>query len=351
MKLTVDIEKKLPGFNLKVKFETENEVLALLGASGSGKSMTLKCIAGIERPDRGRIVLGDRILFDSEKKINLPARKRKVGYLFQDYALFGKMKVLDNIMISGISKDEALLYIKNFRLEGKESSYPDELSGGQKQRVALARMLASKPEIILLDEPYSALDNYLRSLMEREIFGVIDEFNGPVVFVSHDRNEVYRVADKIAVLDDGNMEPVRKKTEFFGNPTSVSAARLTGCKNISSVTRNGKGYFANEWGINLNLSENKTSEAAQVNYVGYRAHYFEVVNESYATNCFDCDVVRVIEDTFSTVILFKQKGYDAPEPLYFETDKEEAERLVKMINDGKNLYLKINPSKFIYLDR
>ena len=359
MKLEVNIEKKLPNFSLKVDFCVETEVFALLGASGSGKSLTLKCIAGIEKPDKGRIVLGERVLFDSEKKINLPARKRKVGYLFQDYALFPKMAVLENIMISGASREEAERYLKEFRLSEKKYAYPPTLSGGQKQRTALARMLASKPELILLDEPYSALDNYLKSMLERELLSMLEKYPMPTVFVSHDRNEVYRIADKVAVLDNGKMQDVQEKNDFFKNPKSVSTARLTGCKNITALQSVDDGvFFANDWGIKLRLfdsldmfreEKSKIEKLEKAKYAGYLAHYFikKDVKEDY--NCFDCEIIRIIEDTFSTVILFKQKGYDCPEPLYWEVSKDEAEEVLK---DGPgSLYLMLDSTKLILLEK
>ena len=163
MSLSVDIEKKLGAFHLRSQFEAPDETMALLGASGCGKSMTLKCIAGIVTPDRGRIVLGGRVLFDSEKKINLPPQQRRVGYLFQQYALFPNMSVEQNILCGIRSGDKAekrrvlAEKIRMFRLEGLEKKHPAQLSGGQQQRVALARILCSEPEAILLDEPFSAI--------------------------------------------------------------------------------------------------------------------------------------------------------------------------------------------------
>ena len=162
MALYVDIEKKCGDFLLKVKFTAQKEVLGLLGASGCGKSMTLKCIAGIEKPDKGVIRLDDKVFFDSEKRIHLPVQKRRVGYLFQDYALFPNMTVLQNILCSAGDRKKASEYVKRFFLDGKEQLYPAQLSGGQKQRTAMARMLAGEPEILMLDEPFTALDNYYR---------------------------------------------------------------------------------------------------------------------------------------------------------------------------------------------
>jgi molybdate transport system ATP-binding protein len=175
--LSVYIKKNLGKFDLDISFEAENETRALLGASGSGKSMTLKCIAGIEKPDEGFISLNGRVLFDSKKNIDLSPRLRKVGYLFQQYALFPNMTVLRNV-ITGVrdkDKDKATAMRKAreklelMRLTGLEDKYPYQLSGGEQQRVALARILANEPELLLLDEPFSALDSYLRWQLELEL--------------------------------------------------------------------------------------------------------------------------------------------------------------------------------------
>lgn len=230
MALYVDIEKKCGNFLLKVKFTAEKEVLGLLGASGCGKSMTLKCIAGIEKPDKGVIRLDDKVFFDSEKRIHLPVQKRRVGYLFQDYALFPNMTVLQNILCGAGDRKKASEYVKRFFLEGKEQLYPAQLSGGQKQRTAMARMLAGEPEILMLDEPFTALDNYLKMQLERELMKVMEDYGKTVLFVSHDRNEAYRMTDRIAVMEDGKILDVQPKEELFQNPASLAATLLTGCK-------------------------------------------------------------------------------------------------------------------------
>ena len=211
MSLFVDITKRLGDFVLDVSFNADDpsETLAILGASGCGKSMTLKCIAGIERPDRGRIVLNDRVLFDSEVRVDVPVQDRRVGYLFQNYALFPTMTVLDNVMagVRGGSRNErrerALGQIRAFRLEGLEGLRPAELSGGQQQRCALARIMANDPELLLLDEPFSALDGYLRWQLELELGDTLRAFPGGVVFVTHSRDEVYRMSQRVCVLDHG----------------------------------------------------------------------------------------------------------------------------------------------------
>ena len=234
MSLYVDIEKRLGAFRLKSKFEVADETLALLGASGCGKSMTLKCIAGIVTPDRGRIVLNGRVLFDSEKKIDLTPQQRRVGYLFQQYALFPNMTVEQNILcgIRAGSRSEkrslAAEKLRMFRLEGLEKKYPAQLSGGQQQRVALARILCSEPQAILLDEPFSALDSYLKWNLELELSDLLAGFHGPILWVSHDLGECCRNCQKVCVMENGASSPVTDTETLVRHPATQSAARLTG---------------------------------------------------------------------------------------------------------------------------
>lgn len=278
MSLKVNIKKRLGNFNLDVAFETERGVFAILGASGCGKSMTLKCIAGIETPDEGRIELNDRILYDSAKKINLTPQKRRVGYMFQDYALFPNMTVEQNIK-AGMGKhpeeEKVRSYINRFRLEGMEKHYPAQLSGGQKQRVAMARMIASEPDILLLDEPFSALDSYLKWELEQEMRDMLAEVQKPVLFVSHNRDEVYRLCSMVSCIDHGKMEVIEKTKEFFHNPKTKTAAVLSGCKNISAAEIVDNNHIkALGWGITLCVSEIPEETKA----VGIRAHSFYPVN-------------------------------------------------------------------------
>ena len=206
MSLIVDIEKDFGSFYLKANIKQEKGVLGFLGESGCGKSMTLKCIAGIVKPDRGRIVLNGRVLFDSEKKINLPPQERKVGYLFQNYALFPHMTIKENIEIglSNLSKDEKDKVVKEhltkMKLEGFENRYPHQLSGGQQQRIAFARALACNPEILLLDEPFSALDYQTRLMVNDDVYKIIKNENKTAILVTHDISEAIAMSDRIAVL-------------------------------------------------------------------------------------------------------------------------------------------------------
>lgn len=197
------------GFRLDVDFKTGGGVLGLLGPSGSGKSMTLKCIAGIEKPDSGRIVLNNRVLYDSNANVDLPAQLRRAGYLFQSYALFPRMSAAENIAsgIPGTASEKTAAvarWIKRLRLDGLERHLPHQLSGGQQQRVALARMLAAQPEIVLLDEPFSALDAHLREEMQ-SLFREMLKDHDDALMVSHDRNEINRLCDQTLTLSNGEI--------------------------------------------------------------------------------------------------------------------------------------------------
>ena len=187
MSLYVDIRKKLGDFTLETKFEVQDGVTGILGASGCGKSMTLRCIAGIMKPDEGHIELNGKVLFDSSRKINVRPQDRHVGLLFQNYALFPNMTVQQNLMAGlmaceknkNAARQKIREILEKFELNGLEGHKPSELSGGQQQRVALARIFLSSPDILMLDEPFSALDGYLRWNLEQELLDVLKDFAGP----------------------------------------------------------------------------------------------------------------------------------------------------------------------------
>lgn len=257
MSLYVDIEKRLGSFVLRSSFETDEKMMALAGASGCGKSLTLKCIAGIVTPDRGRIVLDGISLFDSDRKINIPPQERHVGYLFQHYALFPNMTVSRNIMCgihSGSAaerKARTKEFVERFRLEGLGEYYPVQLSGGQQQRVALARIMASDPKAILLDEPFSAMDGFLSWNLESELAEMLSGFSGPLIWVSHDMGECCRNCQTVCVMEKGSTYPVTDIEEMLSRPSSVSAARLAGCRNFLKVHKTEGGICIDSWDIEL----------------------------------------------------------------------------------------------------
>ena len=322
MSVFVDIEKTLGSFHLKVRFEAGNETLALLGASGSGKSMTLKCIAGIEKPDRGRIVVDDVVLFDSEKHINLPPQQRHTGLMFQNYALFPNMTVLQNIRAGANrepdrKKREAMVaaIMDSFGLTPLAHHLPSQLSGGQQQRTALARILVSSPRILLLDEPFSALDNHLRFRLEQEVRQIIGEFGKTVLLVSHDRDEVFRLSDSIAIVDDGKIDAFGTKAEVFANPRTRKGAMLTGCKNIShpEMLEAGKAW-ATDWDMELEIPGLTPETGA----VGIRMHD---IRPGPGRNGFRCRVVEEIENPFSYTILLQRVNSTGASPIGWELEK------------------------------
>ncbi len=240
IELTVDIQKQLSGFLLDVTFQTDQTPLGLLGASGAGKSLILRCIAGLESPDTGRIVLNGRVLFDSAQGINLPPRDRGCGFLFQNYALFPHLTIAENIafgMPTGKSQQEIKQEVERqliaVDLPGIGDRYPRGLSGGQQQRVALARAKASEPGIMLLDEPFSALDTYLRDKQEKILRNNLIYYQGVTLFITHNLEEAYRVCPKLLVIDRGKAIANDTKQDIFEHPRNFRTAQLTGCKNFS----------------------------------------------------------------------------------------------------------------------
>ena len=327
MSLHIDITKSLSSFNLDVSMESKGGIIGFLGASGSGKSMTLKCIAGLEKPSKGKIVINDKVLFDSEEKVNVKTRDRKVGFLFQNYALFPHMTIKDNIEIGldKISKEEksklSANYIKKFGLEGLESRYPWQLSGGQQQRVALARALITSPDILLLDEPFSALDNHLRASMERELVEILKDYEGTVVFVTHDIAEAYRVCDKIIVFDGGKAKDIRDKNKLFEAPQSLAEAKLTGCKNISKAKKLDNNFiFAEGWNLKLKCLEEVKDN---INYIAIRSHNIKLCKNEEEENVFEVLIENIVENPFDYTLYIRSIDLNKSDLINFTISKEE----------------------------
>ena len=354
MSIYVEIRKSFGTFELNVKLRADDDVVALLGASGCGKSMTLKCIAGIVRPDEGVIVVDGVTLFDSEARVNLPPQRRRVGLLFQNYALFPNMTVEQNV--------KAVLHLNRkqrrdpdvdarfrsimgkFYIAGLENHYPAQLSGGQQQRVALARIMASDPSIIMLDEPLSALDSYLRWQLEGELMKTLEEFPGTTLYVSHNRDEVYRLCRKVCVMNRGSTEQMRTVRELFDRPDTLASALLSGCKNYSRVERRGEGrIFACDWGVEL---EPDVTVPEDIRYVGVRSHY--IAPAGSAQNAFDCTVTRVIDDVFGTIVNLHPNATDSAHDfasIRMELSKEEA----RGIHCGQVLKVRMEPHDIMLL--
>ncbi len=307
--LSVDIKKKVAGFTLDVSFECGAERLGLLGVSGCGKSMTLKCIAGIEKPDSGRIVLDGNVLYDSEKKIDLRPQQRSVGYLFQQYALFPNMTVQQNIAIcvSDRKKADAVAaeMIKKLGLSGLEHKRPGNLSGGQQQRTALARILVNEPKLLLLDEPFSALDSFLKWELETQLSDMLRSYGGVSVFVSHNRHEIYRICDSVCVLSGGKSEPVCSVKQLFERPKTVAGCKLAGFNNFTKVERVSENVVkALDWDVDLNIS---LREIEQNSVAAIRAE--KVVPASPGdVNVIEGTVFRVTEDEKEFHVTMRTKG-------------------------------------------
>ncbi len=340
MALEVEIKKQLPGFNLDVAFATGDGPTGILGASGAGKSMTLRAIAGLEDGLRGRIVLDGRVLFDSDRGVNVPSRARHVGLVFQHYALFPHLTVEQNVLfgLRGLASREraqrAADQIAALHLSGFERRHPGTLSGGERQRVALARALAPQPAALLLDEPFSALDAHLRGELEHQLRETLSGYSGATLLVSHNLEEIYRLCGGLVVLDKGRVLARGSREEIFRHPPDRKTAELTGCKNFSRARACGDHTVeAFDWGCTLHVTQEipRNFVSTSVNtsgnpsgdtgdgtggYVGIRAHYIEVTGaqpqaDSPAENRFPCWLQDATEGPFRVTLYLRLQ---APSP-------------------------------------
>lgn len=370
MSLEVDIRKRFSSFTLDVSFAADNETLGFLGASGCGKSLTMRCIAGIETPDEGRIVVNDRVFFDSDARINLTPQERKTALLFQSYMLFPNMTVEGNVA-AGIGKDvgkaeracivEAEL--KRFGLQGFEKRYPAQLSGGQQQRVALARMLAARPGILMLDEPFSALDSHLKGVLEQNLVSLFDAYDGTILYVSHDIDEALRFCDRIAVVEAGRIVEVGTGDDLVNRPQSLAGVKLSGCKNATSAIRlDAHRVHLPKWGIEVTTSQEVPLD---VTHFGVRAFYLERA-EGPGENAFRVRVDRVSDARFDRTVLLGFLDRDEREAPTVEADEDEMKylhqhlfwRVDKLREEGENLpcqgdelWVRIPPDKVYLVSR
>lgn len=360
--LFVNLEKQLPDFCLEIGLTAQGETLGILGASGSGKSITLWCLAGLETPTQGVIQLNGRVLFDAERGINLPTRDRRIGFVFQNYALFPHLTVVENIAF-GVKqrhrrKGDRLVRekIAQMHLQGLENRYPHQLSGGQQQRVALARALAIEPELLLLDEPFSALDTYLRSQLEKQLIETLANYSGVTLFVTHNLEEAYRLCRNLLVISEGRAIAIGPKQDIFERPKTYRVAQLTGCKNFSrarslKVTQTNNLEHNNIWQVQA-LDWSCTLQVIEpipdpLTYIGIRAHqltFLEAADflDPQLENVFPCWLAQTSEtqhrmtlylklnspaihnnDYHLQVEVFKEKWYrlkDCPFPWHIRLD-------------------------------
>lgn len=346
MSLSVNIKKQFKDFKLQVRFSSDGNPLGILGASGSGKSMTLKCIAGIETPDEGTIEVNGRVLFDSAKKINVPPQKRRIGYLFQSYALFPHMTVEQNVacaLVGGKAekKEKIGRLLRQYGLEDFGGRYPSQLSGGQQQRVALARILAYEPEVLLLDEPFSALDAHLKEALQIEMMNLLKEYPGDAVMVTHNRDEVYKLCRNLLILDGGRAEALGDTRQLFLRPGNLITARLTGCKNFSRAEKISENtVYAADWDCRLKVKENIPPG---LTHVGVRAHYFLPCGGAETENAMEINIRRRIESPFEWNVLFQNAAGNSEEKIWWKYAKDAGV-------DGSPRFLCVAPENVLLLE-
>ena len=374
MSLEVDIEKKFKGFHLQSQFTAGDETMGLLGASGCGKSLTMRSIAGIERPDAGKIVVNGTVFFDrapgKKARVDLTPQQRKTALLFQNYMLFPNLTVAQNVA-AGISKDvspadrDAMVQteLKRFGLSGFEKRYPVQLSGGQQQRVALARMLAARPGILMLDEPFSALDAHLKSVLEQNLVSLFDAFRGTILYVSHDIDEALRFCDRIAVVESGHIMEMGTGDDLVNRPQSQAGIKLSGCKNATPAQRRGPHtVWLPKWGVQV---ETAAEVPEGVKCLGVRASYLQRA-DGPGRNCFRMRVDRVSDSRFERTALlgFLDRSPEAApavertedemkylhQHLFWRVDKLKTDAAL-LPHEGEELWIRIPDDKLYLVER
>jgi len=323
--LEIAVERDLENFTLSIAFDSAKGAVGLLGPSGSGKSMTLRMIAGVSTPDRGRITLNGRVLFDRSTGHNVPAAQRRIGVVFQDYALFPHLTVAENVGfgLHSVPKEERRLHVEqhlsSLRISELADRFPREISGGERQRVAIARSMVMRPDALLLDEPFAALDPHLRRQTEEQLRETLAHFNGVVVFVTHDMEEAFRFCTNLLVLDRGTVIARGPKHELFERPRTVAAARLTGCKNIAAA----RPIAVDRVSVAAWECELRTPAPLPnaLTHVGYRSHQIVFEPNAVGPNTFPCWLVSTSEAPHEmTLYLHLHKAPQPGQPAHVQAD-------------------------------
>ena len=316
--LEVDIEKALSRFTLRVALRTGRGAVGLLGASGAGKSMTLRLIAGIATPTRGHIALHGRTLFSSAEGIHIPPARRRIGVVFQDYALFPHRTVAENVVfglhaLTPAERDRRLQqWLTRLELAHLAHRYPGEISGGERQRVAIARCMVLEPDALLLDEPFAALDPHLRRQLEGQLRRTLATYHGVVLFVTHDMEEAFRFCTDLLVLDRGRVIASGPRQQLFEQPRTVTSARLTGCKNIAPaqlIPAQPARIAVPTWQCDLDLSAAPTPA---LTHIGYRSHHFRLQPAQTGPNVFPCWLVEASEAPHEMTLYLRLHAAPAP---------------------------------------
>ncbi len=362
--LEVDLEKRLERFTLKVRLGaglvSGRGAVGILGASGAGKTMTLRLIAGVAEPDGGRIVLNGRVLFDSRTGENVRSARRRIGIVFQDYALFPHMTVEENVGFGLNALGEAerqrvvAWHLERMHIAELAERMPGEISGGQRQRVAIARCMAIEPDALLLDEPFAALDPHLRRKTEEQLRETLAEYKGAVLFVTHDMEEAFRFCSELVVLDGGRVIASGPKQELFERPRTVVAARLTGCKNIVAARRVDVERIAvDAWQCEL-----RTDCAAPegLTHVGVRSHQIAIAGDAdnvpgaAGENTFPCWLVGTSEAPHEmTLYLRLHAPAEGSEPAHLQVDLgKDAWRALR--ERPQPWHVKLDPARLLLLE-
>jgi molybdate transport system ATP-binding protein len=356
--LEVRIKKKIPEFSLDVAFSVNQEILAILGPSGSGKTMTLHCIAGLINPDEGYIKLNDRVLFDSAAGINLPPQVRKVGFVFQNYALFHHLTVEQNIAY-GIRhlpqrevKEKVSQLLDKMNIKRLGHRYPRQLSAGQQQRVAVARALAPEPEVLLLDEPFSALDSLVKERLQLELQSLQRFYKGNMLFVTHDLIEGYKLSSKIAVYETGHIIQCDEKEKVIASPSNHTVAKLTGYKNLLEGTvveiKDSNAWVkVPELGGNIKaLIKNALNLAINQHVtIGIRPEYIGLMNRT-GENTFLCTLDRIAEGVATTNYYFHVNSVTSSGHYIMAIISKSGE---SPIHEGEECYLYLPPEHVVVI--
>ena len=336
--LKVDLNHQLGPFALQLAFSSSSRRLGILGASGAGKSQLLRCLAGLETPQWGRIELNGRVLFDSESKINVPLQRRRIGLVVQHYALFPHLNVAENVGFSlsrlpPEQRQERVRHqLERVGLRELGHRYPSQLSGGQQQRIALARALASEPDLLLLDEPFSAQDTYRRRHLQQQLADLLQDCQVPALLVTHDLEEAYRLSDDLLVINQGKLLAHGPKHEVFDQPQDLVVAQLSGCKNFSRVRPlSPTTLWAMDWQLEIHQPEGVDAE---ISHVGIRANHLKLVaidqiQQPLTSNQWLCQLIKASEGPFQVSAYVVPNDSPGPnqQPIQVEVRRTEWQQL------------------------
>mgnify|MGYP000175871967 CR=1 FL=1 len=327
--------KALDNVSFSVK---RGQFVAIVGPSGSGKSTLLHLIGGVDRPDGGHVYVdGNDVYARNDTQLAI-FRRREVGLIYQFYNLIPVLNVVENVtlpvLMDGRKVDEERLeeLLTVLHLKGRENHLPNQLSGGQQQRVALARILASDPEVLMLDEPFSALDAFLKEKLQLELLELLSGYDKDILMVTHSRDEIYRFCEHMLIVEDGRQAGFGVTKEIFKNPGTPAAAKLTGCKNIEKIERvDDHTMVLPNWNTTVcvkgMIPENTT-------HIGIRAHYLRLPENGQRENLVECQNGKILNDPFELVVVFEhdvwwkipkeswQKEYQEKMPQYLAIPEE-----------------------------